>query len=443
MPRALLIENGTLLSPGSAESVRRGQSILIEDGLIVRVAPAGRFARFTGKRLDAAGKVVLPGLINAHTHCYSAFARGLTKAKPSCDFTGVLRNLWWRLDSALTEEDCYHSALLTLLDSIRHGTTTIIDHHASPIAVGGSLDAIARAVGESGLRACLCYEVSDRDGPRIAKEGLAENVRFIRRCQAHDGTHLQALFGLHASFTLSDRTLTTAASLGHELQTGFHIHVAEAQSDQDAARRTSKMRVVERLKRFGILGDRSIAAHCIHISRREMDLLAETSTAVVHNPQSNLNNAVGIADVIELRRRGALVGLGTDAMTANLLEEVRVALWAQHFARGNPSTGFSEVTGALFAGNAELAERIFGLSFGGIRAGSVGDLAIFDYDPPTPLASANALGHVVFGLSQAVVDTTIVGGRVLMRNRRLTLDLDEARVNARARELAKNLWQRI
>ena len=203
------------------------------------------------------------------------------------------------------------------------------------------------------------------------------------------------------------------------------------------------MRVVARLKRVGLVGDRSIAAHCIYVSRREVDLLAETSTAVVHNPQSNLNNAVGIADVIELRRRGALVGLGTDAMTTNMLEELRVALWAQHLASGNPSTGFSEVTDALFAGNAELAERIFGISFGGIRAGSVGDLAIFDYDPPTPLVDANALGHIVFGLSQAVVDTTIVGGRVLMRNRRLTLDLDEARVNARARELAKNLWQRI
>ena len=443
MSRALLIENGTLLSTGGAASVRRNHSVLIEDGLITRVAPRGRMGRFSGQRIDAAGKVVLPGLINAHTHFYSTFARGLTKAKPSRDFMGVLRNLWWRLDSALTPEDCYYSVLIALLDSIRHGTTTLIDHHASPQAVGGSLDAIARAVKESGLRACLCYEVSDRDGARIAEEGLAENVRFIRRCQTDDGAHLQALFGLHASFTLSDATLTTAASLGHELQTGFHIHVAEAQGDQDAARRTSGRRVVERLQRFGILGERSITAHCIHITRKEIDLLAETGTAVVHNPQSNLNNAVGIADVIGMAQRGVLVGLGTDAMTTNMLEELRVALWAQHLGRENPSIGFGEVTSALFAGNAEIAGRIFGLNFGEIRPGGVGDLAIFDYDPPTPLESANALGHAVFGLSQAPVDTTIVDGRVLMENRRLTLDLDEARVNARARELAKKLWQRF
>ncbi len=443
MSRALLIENGTLLSTGGTPFVRRDHSILIEDGLITRIAPRAKIERFAGQRLNAAGKVVLPGLINAHTHFYSTFARGLTKAKASRDFMGVLRNLWWRLDSALTTEDCYYSALIALLDSIRHGTTTLIDHHASPHAVGGSLDAIARAVKESGLRACLCYEVSDRDGARIAEEGLAENVRFIRRCQTDDSAHLQALFGLHASFTLSDATLTTAASLGHELQTGFHIHVAEAQGDQDSARRASGQRVVERLKRFGILGERSIAAHCIHVTRREMDLLAETGTAVAHNPQSNLNNAVGIADVIELRRRGALVGLGSDAMTTNMHEELRVALWAQHLGRDNPSVGFGEVTGALFAGNAEIAERIFGLRFGELRAGAAGDLAIFDYDPPTPLTGANALGHAVFGLSQAPVDSTIVGGRVLMANRRLTLDLDEARINARARELAKKLWQRM
>ena len=443
MNQSLLIENGTLLSTGNGLPLRRNHSVLIRGGIIARVAPSGRIGPFSGRRIDAGGKVVVPGLINAHTHLYSTFARGMTRARPSRDFMAVLRNLWWRLDSALTTEDCHQSALVALIDSIRHGTTTVIDHHASPRSVGGSLDAIARAVDATGLRACLCYEVSDRDGARVMREGLAENVRFIRRCQAENGAGLRALFGLHASFTLSDATLEEAAGLGHDLQTGFHIHAAEAQADQRAARRRSRMGVVQRLRRFGILGRRSIAAHCIHVSRREMDSLAETGTAVAHNPQSNLNNAVGIADVIEMARRGVLVGLGTDGMTADMLEELRVALWAQHLGSGDPSEGFEEVAGALFNGNAEVAGRIFGLRFGGIRAGCAGDVAIFDYDPPTPLAGANALSHVVFGLSQAQVDTTIVGGRVLMEHRRLKLDLDEARVNARARELAGKLWQRI
>jgi putative selenium metabolism protein SsnA len=443
MTSALLIEDGTLLSTGGTVSVRRGHAVLIEDGFITRVAPGAEFAGYKGRRLSAAGKVVIPGLVNGHTHLYSTFARGLSKARPARDFMGVLRNLWWRLDRALTTEDCYQSALVALIDSVRHGTTTLIDHHASPGAVGGSLDAVARAVGESGLRACLCYEVSDRDGAKVAQQGLAENVHFIRRCQAHGGPGLRALFGLHASFTLSDRTLEDAASLGHALEVGFHIHAAEARADQQAARRRSRTGVIGRLSRFGVLGRRSIAAHCVHVSPREIACLAETGTAVVHNPQSNLNNAVGIAAVVEMVRRGVLVGLGTDAMTANMLEEARAALWAQHHASADPSCGFGEVTGALFGGNARIAGRIFGLRLGEIRKGCAADLAIFDYDPPTPLTDGNALGHALFGLSQAQVDTTIVGGRVLMERRQLKLDIDEARVNARARELARKLWQRM
>ena len=443
MPPPLLIENGTILTAGEVAAVWRGQAVLLAEGRIARIAPASAFRQFRGRRLDASRQVVMPGLINAHTHCYSAFARGLTKTRPAADFDAVLKNLWWRLDSALTTEDCHYSALLGLLDSIRHGTTTVIDHHASPRAVGGSLDAIARAVQKTGLRACLCYEVSDRDGAKIARAGLAENAAFIRRCQRERDPHLTALFGLHASFTLSDRTLEAAAGLGRELGAGFHIHVAEAESDQATARAKHGLRVVERLARFGILGERTLAAHCTHINRREMELLAETGTAAIHNPQSNLNNAVGIADVVAMSARGVCVGLGTDAMTTNLLEELRVALWAQHLRARHPAVGFAEVVRALWVNNARLASRIFGLPLGELSEGGAADVVLVDYDPPTPLESENCAGHLVFGLSQATVDTTIVGGRVLMRHRRLTLDLDEARVNARARELAKNLWQRL
>jgi putative selenium metabolism protein SsnA len=443
MSDSLLIENGTVLTMGRTPAVLPGHSVLVEKGRITRIAPRRALQRFAGRRIDAARKVVLPGFINAHTHLYSSFARGLTTTQPAKDFNAVLKNLWWRLDSALTSDDCYYSALVALLDSVRHGTTTLIDHHASPNAVAGSLAAIAKAVQQTGLRACLCYEVSDRDGLRVSREGMAENVAFIRRCREKNDPHLRALFGLHASFTLGDRTLATAAELGDELQTGFHIHVAEAASDQAAARRTSGLRVVERLMHFGILGRRSIAAHCLHLNRKEMDLLAETQTAAVHNPQSNLNNAVGIANVIEMNRRNVLVGLGTDAMTTNMLEELRVALWAQHLARKNPSAGFSAVAATLFAGNPAIAKRIFGLDLGELRAGGVADVVVVDYDPPTPIESANCHGHLVFGISQAAVDTTIVGGRVLMENRKLALNIDEARVNARARELAKNLWKRM
>ena len=472
---SLLIENGTVLTAGKTPAVLPNHSVLIENGCIARIAPKNQFKRFGGKRIDASRKVVAPGFINAHTHFYSTFARGLTKTKPAGNFVDVLKNLWWRLDSALTTEDCYYSALIALLDSIRHGTTTLIDHHASPQAVRGSLTAVEKAVKQSGLRACLCYELSDRDGTRISKEGLEENVAFIRHCQKSEvrsqrsevgrqeselqgsrfevqgskfASHprqprLAALFGLHAAFTLKDATLERAAALGQELGTGFHIHVAEAESDQQYSQEKHHLRVVERLNNFGILGLRSIAAHCVHVNRRELDILAETQTAVVHNPQSNLNNAVGIADIVSMVKRNVLVGLGTDAMTTNMLEEVRSAVWAQHHLAQNPSVGFGEVVSALLYNNPKIAERSFGLPLGELREGCPGDVVVIDYDPPTPLDAGNTFGHIVFGMSQSAVDTTIVGGRVLMENKRLTLDLDEPRINARARELAAKLWKRL
>ncbi len=443
MPHSLLIEGGTVVTLGKTSKVLPNHSVLVENGRIRRIAPKGRSEPFAGQRIDAARKVVMPGLINAHTHLYSTFARGLTRTKPARKFNEVLKHLWWRLDSALTVEDCYYSALVALLDSIRHGTTTIFDHHASPQAVGGSLAAIEQAVSQVGLRACLCYEVSDRDGQRVARAGLEENRSFISHCRKQSHGHLRALFGLHASFTLSNRTLESAAHLAHESATGFHIHVAEAASDQAFARRKFGLPVVNRLAKFGILGPQTVAAHCVHVAPAEMDLLADTQTAVVHNPQSNMNNAVGVADLVGLCRRGVLVGLGSDAMTTNMLEELRVALWGQRLSQGNPSAGFAEVTAALLANNPRIARRTFDLPLGELAEGGVADVAIFDYDSPTPMESANAFSHLLFGISQAVVDTTIVGGRVLMQNRQLKLDIDEARVHARARELAKALWEQM
>jgi putative selenium metabolism protein SsnA len=369
--------------------------------------------------------------------------RGLGKAAPSANFQEVLENLWWRLDKKLTLDDCYYSALLPLIDSVRHGTTTLIDHHASPFAVRGSLDVIAKAVKQAGLRASLCYEVSDRDGGKIAREGIEENVAFIKRCQKENDDQLRALFGLHASFTLADKTLGRAADAGRGLGAGFHVHAAEAQSDQDYNREHFGMRVVERFHRFGILGKKTIAAHCVHVNEREMDLLAETGTAVAHNPQSNMNNAVGVADIVKMTRKGVLVGLGTDAMTVNMLEELRVALWAQHLSHGDPSCGFMEALSTLAFNNAKIANRYWGGKLGEIKEGNYADMVLIDYRPPTPFDESTFLGHFCFGLSQSAVDTTIASGRVLMEKKKLKLDIDEAEAAAKSMTLSKELWARF
>ena len=441
MAKSILIKNGIIATLGEKNRVLYGHALLIEDGLIKKIAPQKSFRGKYSKVIDAAGKLVMPGFINAHMHFYSTFARGLGKADPSKNFVEILNNLWWRLDKKLTNDDSYYSAVIPLINAVRKGTTTIIDHHASPFAITGSLASIEKAVRGTGLRASLAYEVSDRDGKEKAKEGLDENSAFIAACNARDDNQVKALFGLHASFTIGDETLEEAAYRGHKMGVGFHIHTAESTSDQLHCESHHKMRVVERLRDFGILGRKSIAAHCVHVSEKEVEILKETGTAVVHNPQSNANNAVGIADLTGLSDSGVLVGLGTDAMTVNMLEEVRCGLWLQHLKR-DPACGFMETANALLVNNARIANRYF-KDVGELKAGFAADLAIIDYIPPTPLDTSNFAGHLIFGVSQSAVDTTICGGRVLMEGKKLKLDIDEEEVSRKSCELARKLWARF
>ncbi|MHB8797614.1 MAG: putative aminohydrolase SsnA [Thermoanaerobaculia bacterium] len=439
----LLIRNGTLVTLGAPCRVLEGHDLLVEGDRIARIAPAGELSGPFDREIDARGKVVLPGLVNAHMHFYSTLVRGLGKAAPSGCFQEVLENLWWRLDRKLSLDDVEVSAKVILLDAIRKGTTTLVDHHASPGAIRGSLGRIANAVKESGLRACLCYEVSDRDGAAVTEQGLEENADFARDCAAAHDPQLRALFGLHAAFTLSNETLAKAARMGRDLGVGFHVHVAEAASDVAANRATHGKSSARRLIDHGVLGAGSIAAHAVHCDDADKDALAASGAWVVTNPQSNLNNAVGIADVVGLVRRGVPVGLGTDAMTVGMLEELRVGLWAQHLKQENPTCGFLELTGALFARNPEIASALWGFPIGTLAEGAAADVILVDYLPPTPLNDETVLGHVVFGLSQAVVDTTICGGGVLMHGRRLEIDVDEEALAAESRRLATALWERF
>ena len=439
----MLIKNGTVITLGESGRVIEDGAVLIEEGRILKIGKSEEFKGSYGRVIDARNKVVLPGFINAHMHFYSTMVRGLGKMEPAVDFVDVLKKLWWRLDKQLLLEDCYYSALIPLIDAVKKGTTTLIDHHASPFAVTGSLDRIERAVREVGVRASLCYEVSDRDGHDIAMEGIRENVGFIEKCNAANDDYVKALFGLHASFTITDETLKKAVESAEGLDTGFHLHVAEARSDEDYAVKHFGKRVVERLNDAGVLGPKTIAAHCVHVNENEMDLLKSTDTTVVHNPQSNINNAVGVADIITMTAKGIRVGLGTDAMTVNMLEELRSALWIHHLAQENPSVGFMESMNALTVNNAKIANRYWDVGVGELREGFAADIILMEYYPPTPLDADTVLGHIAFGLSQATVDTTIVGGRVLMENRELKMGVDEEEVARASRELASRLWERF
>jgi putative selenium metabolism protein SsnA len=443
---ALLITHGRVFTLGVRNALIPDGAVYSEGDTIVEVGDSAELiARHPdAEPLDARGKVIMPGSICGHTHFYSTFSRGMgIPGTPAGNFVEILEKLWWRLDRALQPEDVRYSALLPLVDAIRHGCTTLIDHHASPNAIDGSLDIIAETVKQAGLRASLCYEVTDRNGLDGANAGIAENVRFIKRAQAEKDPQLGASFGLHAALTLGDKTLAAAGEAGRALGSGFHIHVAEGTADETESLRLYNMRVVERLQQFGILGPQTLAIHCVHLDTREKAMLAESGTLVTHQPRSNMNNAVGLPDVAGLMQRGVTVGLGNDGFTNDMFSEMKAAYMAHKLKNSDPRAMPGDaVMQMAYANNAAVAKLFFPKPVGELTPGAFADIVLLDYEPPTDLNPGNLPWHIIFGVDGANVTDTIASGKVLMRDRQLC-SLDEAAIAARARELAPAVWARF
>ena len=443
----LLIINGRLVTWGEPNEIIENGAILVQNGRIAAVGETAvlQAAHPDVKQLDARHQLVMPGNICAHTHFYGAFARGMgIPGPPMRDFPDILRRLWWQLDRALLELDTQYSALVCLVDAIKHGTTTLIDHHASPNAINNSLDLIADAVETAGVRAALCYEVTDRNGEEGAQEGIGENVRFLHSLKERPTDLLAGTFGLHASLSLSDETLADCVAAAADLGTGFHIHVAEHESDEyDSVYKHGK-RVVQRLHDARILGPKSIAAHCVHIDHTEMNLLLETNTWVTHQPRSNMNNAVGAANIEGMLRSGIPVCLGNDGFSNNMWAEWKMAyLMHKQVHRDPRRVDGMDVVKMAIDNNAALTKMFWpDLPQGKLEVGGAADIIFVDYHPTTPLTAGNLPWHIIFGFESSLVTSTIVGGKLLMHERKL-LTLDEAEITARSRELAAKVWQRF
>lgn len=440
----MLVGPGTVLTQNRDGTVIEEGALLLDGDTIVAVGPYDALATAHpgARRLDAANRLIMPGLINAHGHFYGTFARGMALKDPAPEtFQQVLERLWWRLDKALTPEGVYLSALLGAIAAIRSGTTTVIDHHASPRAVTGSLGEVATAMREVGLRGCLCYEVSDRDGPEIAQAGIDENRRFLEEAAADP--LIRGKFGLHASFTCSTETLINARQAEAEAGgAGFHIHCAEGPEDGRDARARYGKSPVERLAETGILGPRTIVAHCVHVDEDDIETLAFTGTTVSHQPQSNMGNAVGWARILAMRERGVRVALGTDGYGQDMFESWKAAATLHSHMTGRPGTGVGEFGHVLLQENSRLASDMFGRPVGQLVAGAAADLILVDYQPPTPLTAGNQAYHLYFGANASLVDTVIIHGRVVMAGRQL-VGIDEAAVAAEARRVAAATWERF
>ena len=445
----MLITNGKLITWGPENQILEdGWGLLLRNGVIEKILPQADLLRDypDEDRLDAEGQYVMPGNICAHTHFYGAFSRGLgIPGDAPATFTEILEKLWWRLDKALDADGVRYSALVCLVDAIKHGTTTLIDHHASPNSIEGSLDIIADAVNKAGLRASLCYEVTDRDGFDKAESGIQENLRFINRIKQRDrkDVNLRAHFGLHASLTLCNDTLQKARARCPD-GIGFHIHAAEGLADQQDSLEKSGLRVVHRLERLGILGPESILAHGVHLDESEIERVAATRTWMTHQPRSNMNNAVGVAPIEDMIQKGVRIGMGNDGFSNAMWMEWKEAYLLHKLTHRDPRRmGGYTIMDIAVKNNGELISEIFdGLPIGEISEGAAADLIFVDYHPFTPMTSGNIPWHILFGFHESMVTATIVAGKLLMYQREL-LTLDEIDIMTHAMEASVKTWERF
>ncbi|MDO5390603.1 MAG: putative aminohydrolase SsnA [Eubacteriales bacterium] len=440
----LVVGNGKLITRNNDLPYIENGAVAIEGTKISEIGTTKEIREKykDAEYIDAKGKLIMPAFINTHEHIYSAMARGLSiKGYNPKGFLDILDGQWWTIDRKLTLEQTKYSAMDTMISCIRNGVTTIFDHHASFGHIKDSLFTIADVAKELGIRSCLCYEVSDRDGMDKAREAVMENAEFIRYALKDDSDMLAGMMGMHAQFTISDETMELAAANKPE-EVGYHIHVAEGIEDLHDCLKKYGKRIVDRLMDCNILGEKTLLGHCIYINPHEMELIKDTNTMVVHNPESNMGNACGCPPTMELVHRGILTGLGTDGYTHDMTESYKVAnvLHKHHLCDANAAWG--EVPKMLFENNAAIANRYFKAPLGVLKEGAAADVIVVDYIAPTHLDENNINGHILFGMTGRDVVTTIANGKVLMKDREVTVvDVEEA--YAKCRESSAKLWKSI
>lgn len=439
-----LLCNGKVITRDSANPYIENGGVLIDGDKIKDIGQTQDLKeRYSDAEIvDAKGGIIMPAFINAHTHIYSALARGLTidGYNPS-NFYEILDGMWWNIDRKLSLKATRASAYATYLDNIRNGVTTIFDHHASFCEIPNSLFEIADVAKEMGVRSCLCYEVSDRDGEKKCDEAIKENADFIKYCKEQNDDMIKAMFGMHALFTISDKTFEKCVKANDNM-TGYHIHICEGLNDVEDSHKNYGMSPVERLLKWDILTSKTILGHCIHITEDEMDIIKAHDTMVVNNPQSNMGNAVGCSPVLKMYEKDIMLGLGTDAYTHDMLESLKSALTIQRHNAQKANVGFLEVTDMLFKNNAKICSRYFDSTLGVLKVGAAADVIVMDYKPFTPFDDTNIDGHMIFGMNGRQCTHTFANGRLLYKDREF-VDIDEEKINAEILVSAKDLWHKI
>jgi len=435
----IILKNATVIQLYPAQ-VTTGVDVVIENEFIKAVGKNIAENYKADKSIDASNKIVAPGIVCAHNHFYSALARGiLADIKPSPDFISILKNLWWRLDRALDEESLYYSGLIGALEAVKCGTTSVIDHHASPSFIKGSLSVLQKSFEHVGLRGILAYEITDRNGSKGMHDGIEESASFIQKIQnekTENKLHLiEAAIGGHAPFTLNDASLQLISEVISATKSGIHLHVAEDEYDSSFSHHHYGKDILQRLEEHALLNEKSILVHGVHLTTNDLEILNRHDAFLIHNPRSNMNNSVGYMNQLHQVKNP---GIGTDGIGANMFEETKFAFFKNQEEKGKLS--YSDFMKILQNGN-EILNRYFNFSFGKIKEGFAADVVLLDYQAPTPLQSENLAGHFLFGFSSRDVETVIIDGKIVYEERHFAFDTTN--IYEEAQKAAKKLWSKM
>lgn len=418
--------------------------ILIGNGQILEIGPLDKLkAAHPDTAIENLGEgLITPGLVNLHHHLYSTFARGWTVPGESPqDFAQILERIWWRLDKALGRDDIYYSAIVGLCESIQSGVTAVVDHHASQCTVKDSLDLIAEAFKSVGLRGSICFELSDREGEKIFDTALKESVNALSKWPIDvKGEKVSAMVGLHASLTLSDNSLKKIAEATRLYDAGYHFHLAEDIIDQKESLAQYGIRATQRFANFGLLNEKSLAVHGIHLEKSEIELLCDHKVDLAICPRSNQNNAVGFARWWDYD--GVTIGWGSDGIGSDILNEAKSALYLSRHIKGDPDFGFSQVGDIILNGNPDIYAKLTGQQIGHLSPGYPADIVFWRYQSPTPITSENIIGHYLYGLYNQKADSVWIDGKPILKDGRF-VNLDYEKLMSESRRLAKALWERI
>ncbi|MGA8903640.1 MAG: amidohydrolase family protein [Candidatus Bathyarchaeia archaeon] len=441
----LLIRNGVLVTMDGQRRILENHAIAIEQGKVLEIGKTADLQKkhSTAEVLDASCRIVMPGIVCSHSHLYGMLLRGASlKMTPPSDFTQILQRVWWPVDEAMSFEDAYASALVASVEFAKSGVTTFADTYSGPNSITGVLDHIARAVEEVGIRGFVAFEATERHSKDEGAKGVQENVRFAEKTHSKPESKARPLFSIHASFTVSDDLIRRVKALAVKYRVPITIHASEGLGDLHHNLENYGKRTVERLRDVGLLGPDVVLAHCVNLDENEIDTIAQTKTGVAHNPMSNMLNAVGVAPILRMLEKKINVGLGNDGYIFDMFENMRSAYLLHRVYHKNPNAidpytilEMATVNGA----------KLYGMEkeLGSIEAGKRADIIIIKPSVlPTPLNASSAVGHLVNTVDGDDVETVLVDGKPVVKNKQL-LTFDEEKAQSISQNAAAKLWERL